>query len=137
MNRNFSNAGKIYAMHVSPVMVTTNIVIGASGAVTSFSQASLIASVVHTSTGVYTVTMQPQNNVNAVICPLASLQSPASGLSGVSTVEFGNAPSTTMAVSATPTIVMKCLSPAGTVVNPASGSTLSMMVICNNSSVKS
>lgn len=136
MNRNFPNAGKIYAMHVSPVMVTCNVVIGASGAVTSFSQATMIKSVAHTSTGIYTVTMQPFNNVNGVIAPLASMQSPVSGLSGVLGIEFGNAPSTTMAVSATPTIVMKCLDPAGALVNPASGSTISMMVICNNSSVK-
>lgn len=137
MNRNFPNAGKIYSMHVAPVLQSCNISIGASGAVTAFTQSTMISSVSHDSTGLYTIHFRPGMTVNAVINVSASMQSPVSGLSGVLAIECQNAPSTSMQIIAAPVIQIKALDPAGALVNPASGSTIQALMIFNNSSVKS
>ena len=132
-NRNFANAGKLYAMQVSPVMVTTAITIGAAGAVASF-VGPLTASVALASTGIYTITLE--DKYYAAISIHGSAQSPASGLSGVSSIEIQNASSTSVAATI-PTITIKCLDADGAVVDPASGSVIDILAILNNSSVKS
>jgi hypothetical protein len=132
-NRNFANGGKMYAMHVMPTMINANILIGSTGAVTSFT-GPMVSSVTRTSTGIYVLHLA--NNFNAVIFAHGSVSSPVSGLSGISTVEIQNAPSTSIQSLATPTITVKVLDHTGAVADPASGSTVSVLVIANNSSIK-
>lgn len=134
-NRNFSNGGKLYSMHVMPVLTTCSITIGATGAVTSFKGAT-VASVTRAGTGLYDIVLQANTNFNAIIAVTGNMQSPVSGLSGVSAIETQNAPSTSMAVAAAPTIRVKTLAAAGTLVDPASGSVVNVMIIANNSSVR-
>lgn len=135
-NRNWSNGGKVMSMHVAPVMITTAITIGATGAVTSF-KGSTTLSVVRTGTGLYTITLQPQVNFPTLLGSLCSMQSPVSGLSGISQVEVGNAPNTSLATATGGIISIKTLSPAGALADPASGSVVQCMFICNNSNVVS
>lgn len=130
-NRNFANGGKIMTMHAGPVMVTTNITIGSTGAVTSNSQTTMVTSVTRTSTGIYVLHLA--NSYNGAISILASAQSPSSGLSGVLAIETANAPTTAVQAS---TITIKTLDAAGALVDPASGSVISVIAMLNNSSVK-
>lgn len=133
-NRNFASGGKLYSMHVMPVMVNCAVQIGASGAVSSF-VGPLVASVVHSSTGVYLINLQDAYFVSLVA--MGSCQSPSSGLSGVSTIEIQNAPSASVSNASAPSITIKCLDAAGALVNPASGSAINVLTIMNNSAVKS
>lgn len=132
-NRNFANAGKIYAMQVSPVISTTTITIGATGAVASFT-GTLTSSVERISKGVYKI--NSADSYYAVLSTHGSVQSPAIGLSDVMAIEIQNNPSASMA-SATPSLTIKCLDIGGSVVDPAEGSVLDIMILLNNSSVKS
>lgn len=132
-NRNFANGGKIMSMHVAPVIANTTVLIGATGAVTSF-LGTLTASVTRISTGIYQINLT--NNFNVHLFSQGSMLSPVSGLSGVATIEIQNAPTTSVSNLAAPSITVKCLAPAGTVVDPAVGSSLSVMTFLNNSSVK-
>lgn len=116
-----------------PVIVNTNITIGASGAVTSFI-GTMTNSVVKSSTGIYKINLA--NNFNAHLFSAGSVQSPVSGLSGVATIEIQNAPSTSISSLAAPSLTIKCLDAAGAVVDPASGSVVSIMSLLNNSAVK-
>lgn len=134
-NRNFASGGKIYSMHVKPVMVNVNITIGASGAVTSFA-GSMVASVVRTGTGLYKINMQAQSNLNTALNIIGSMRSPVSGLSGVTAVECQNAPTTSISNLAAPSIIVKTLAPAGTLVDPTSGSVISVLIMANDSSVR-
>lgn len=137
-NRNWANGGKIYSMHVNVVLTNATILIGATGAVTSFT-GSTVQSVVRNSTGIYTLTLQPQTNFSGLFASAGSMQSPASGLSGVLAIELQNAPATTLAnstASAGGIFTIKCLDAAGALVDPASGSSVNVMLLCNNSSVK-
>jgi len=132
-NRNFASGGKIYMMHVSPVLVDCTIQIGASGVVTSFTS-SLVASVAHTSTGVYTITLQ--DPYSSVLSISGSMQSPASGLSGIVAVEGQNAPNTNISSLTAPTIAVKTLSDADALADPASGSALTVLMLLSNSQTK-
>ncbi len=126
-NRNFASAGKIYSMHVSPVMVDCQITIGSSGAVASI-KGAMIDSVAKTATGKYTITLQ--DNFNRLFSLQGVPQSPSSGLSGVSTIELGHDTDVTAK-----TITIKTLDAAGALVDPASGSVICVMAILSNSSV--
>ena len=120
-------------MHVSPVLVDCTIQIGASGVVTSFTS-SLVASVAHTSTGVYTITLQ--DPYSSVLSISGSMQSPASGLSGIVAVEGQNAPNTNISSLTAPTIAVKTLSDADALADPASGSALTVLMLLSNSQTK-
>ena len=132
-NRNYVSGGKIFSMHVSPVFLDCTVQIGAAGAVSSFT-GSTIKSVVLVSTGIYKINLM--DNFSGLYAAMGSMQSPASGLSGVSTVEVQNAPNASVSVLATPSLTVKCLAPAGTVVAPASGSALNVLIFLSNSSIK-
>ncbi len=132
-NRNFASGGKIYMMHVSPVLIDCSIVIGASGAVSSFTS-SLVASVAHTSTGIYTITLQ--DPYSSVLSISGSMQSPSSGVSGISTVEGQNAPNTNISSLTAPTIAVKTLNASEALTDPASGSTLTVLMLLSNSQTK-
>lgn len=133
-NRNWASGGKIYSMHVMPVIMNVTVQVGATGAVTSI-VGSGIASVARASAGVYLITMQAQTNFNKLYFASGSLQSPPSGLSGVSTVEIQNAPNASVATAAGGQLTVKCLDAAGAVVDPASGSALNVLMLLSNSSV--
>lgn len=129
-NRNWANGGKIMSMHVGPVLNNVNITIGATGAVASFI-GTVVKSVVRTGTGLYTINLV--DNYNASLFASGSMQSPVSGLSGVLAIEIQNDPSTSVAASS---LSIKTLDAAGALVDPASGSVISALMIFNNSSVK-
>lgn len=114
-------------------MVTTTALIGASGAVTSY-VGSMVQTVAKASTGVYTITMQTNTNFSRLYFASGSVQSPASGLSGVLAVEIQNNPNDSVD-AATMTLTVKCLDAAGALVNPASGSSINIMAILSDSSV--
>lgn len=131
-NRNFANGGKIYSMNVMPVLISGKITIGASGAVSAFSGAT-VKSVVKTSTGIYTITFQ--DNYASALAVIGSVESPVSGLSGIMQTEIGNASSTSIQTLAGGTVVIKTLDVTGALANPASGSAIKFVVIANNSKV--
>lgn len=132
-NRNWANGGKIMTMHSGPVIVNTNILIGATGAVTSF-VGTVTASVTRTGTGLYRINLV--DPYFSVLFAAGSAQSPASGLSGVSTVEIQNAASTSITTLTGGTMIIKTLDAAGALVDPADGSTISILALLSNSSVK-
>lgn len=133
MNRNFASGGKIYSMHVMPVMVDVTINIGASGAVSSITGA-LVNSVERLGTGLYKLHLnQPFSELySAMGAPV----SPVSGLSGVSSIEIANAPTAAIRLASDPSITVKTLDAAGALVNPASGSAIKVCVMVSNSSIK-
>lgn len=133
-NRNWASGGKIYSMHVSPVILNATAQIGASGAVTSF-VGSAIKTVARLSTGVYRITAQSQTNLSRLYFAQGSMQSPSSGLSGISTIEIQNAPNASLATSTGAVLTVKCLDAAGALADPASGSALNVMIMGSNSSV--
>lgn len=132
-NRNFANGGKVFAMHVSPVLANVNITIGASGAVSSF-VGTLSSSVTRISAGLYQINMTDPY----VIALFASgaMQSPVSGVSGIVAVEIQNAPSSTITAAGGQHLQVKCLNASDALTDPASGSVLSLLLLLNNSSVK-
>lgn len=75
-NRNFPSAGKIYSLHVMPVMLDCRILIGASGVVTSFKGAGIKA-VTKASTGRYQI--QFQDNYNRFFSMFSSVAAPVTG----------------------------------------------------------
>lgn len=133
-NRNFASGGKLYSMHVMPVMVTATIQIGATGAVSSF-VGSMVSSITRVSAGIYHVTLQPQTQFTRLYFAAGTLQSPSSGLSGIATVEIQNAPNTSVATASGATLTVKCLSDSNAAADPASGSALNILAILSNSSV--
>lgn len=133
-NRNWASGGKIYSMHVSPVIITATAQIGASGAVTSF-VGSAVLSLARQSTGVYKLTCQSQTSFSRLYAAQASLQSPPSGLSGILAVEIQNAPNAAVATASGATLTVKCLDAAGALADPASGSALNIMFMASQSSV--
>ena len=72
-NRNWASGGKLYSMHVMPVMIDATILIGATGAVTSF-VGSTIASVTRVSTGVYKIKAQSGTNFTKLFSAVGSMQ---------------------------------------------------------------
>ena len=133
-NRNFASGGKIYSMNVRPVMVDTSIVIGAIGAVASFAGA-MVASVTRVSTGIYKIKLQNNTNFNTALFQSGAMQSPVTGLSGCR-IEIGNNPTAAGQIGSGAEINIKCLDAAGALVDPASGSTIAVLAIYNDSSVK-
>lgn len=75
-NRNFASGGKIYSMHVMPVLLDCNVAIGASGAPGTLKGPG-IASITRLSAGIYQV--QLQDNYNRYYFGAASFVSPVSG----------------------------------------------------------
>lgn len=120
------------SMHVAPCLNNVNITIGSTGAVSSF-VGTIVASVVRVSTGIYTINMQPLSNFNAMLYAAGSAQSPSSGLSGVLGIEVQNAPNASIQSISAPSLTIKCLDAAGALVDPASGSVISVIMLTNNS----
>ncbi len=111
-------------------LVDCRILIGATGAVTSFS-GNNIQNVVRDNTGLYTITMkQPYNAFlgmsQAMIAPVAGTGS------GINTIEATGVPNTTVQTS---TISIQTLDGSNAVANPASGSTVLLQIMVRNSSV--
>ncbi len=75
-NRNFASGGKIYSMHVMPVLLDCNVVIGSSGAPGTL-KGPAISSITRLSTGTYQV--QLADNYNRYYFGAASFVSPLSG----------------------------------------------------------
>lgn len=132
-NRNWASGGKIYSMHVSPVMLDATITIGAAGAVTA-TIGSTIASASRTSIGLYRINFQ--DNYSKLFAAMGSVQSPAAGLSGISTVEIQNAPDAAVQLLSNPGISIKVLDAAGALADPADGSKINVIVYLSNSSVQ-
>ncbi len=134
-NRNYASGGKLYSMHVKPVMVDATVLIGAAGAVTSF-VGSMVQSVTkQVADGTYIIKLQQYTNFNKSYFQAGSMISPPAGLSGVSSIEIGNAPNTGAQLSSGAEITVKCLDAAGALVNPASGSSINILAIFSDSSV--
>lgn len=133
-NRNWASGGKLFSMHAMPCLITATAQIGASGAVSS-SVGSAVASVTKSATGIYKIKCQANTNFSRLYFAAGSVQSPASGLSGVSSVEIQNAPNTSVAIASGAELTVKCLDAAGALVDPADGSALNIMMITSNSSV--
>lgn len=133
-NINFPNGGKIYTQHVSPVIVDCEITItGGAGAVASFT-GNAVASITRVSTGTYRLNLnQPYN---AAMLAIGGMQSASGGLSGIMAVECQNDPTTSVSNVTTPTLTVKTLDVTGAAANPATGSTIQVMAILSNSSVK-
>lgn len=110
-------------------MIDCSILIGATGSVTSFT-GNLVSSVVRNSTGFYTITLK--GNLNALLAVQGVMQSPSSGLSGISSIEVDN---TTNISASTPILVIQTLDAAGAIADPASGSTVFVSLFGRNSSV--
>ncbi len=134
-NRNFASGGKLYSMHVMPVMITATAQIGASGAVSSF-VGSMVQSVAkQVAVGTYLIKCQSGTNFSRLYAAMGSMQSASGGLSGVSTIEIQNDPNSSMDEASGAELIVKCLDAAGALVNPASGSALNVLIIASNSSV--
>lgn len=133
-NRNWASGGKLYSMHVQPVFMDCTILIGATGAVTSFVGSGILA-VTRTSQGIYKIKMQPQTNFPKLFFAAGSAQSASGGLSGVLGIEIQNAPNASVATTSGGELTIKCLDAAGAVVNPASGSSINVFMVLSNSSV--
>lgn len=133
-NRNFPNGKAIYTNHTGPVMIDVAITIGATGAVVSISTAnSFVKSVTRASTGLYTVNLA--DPYNRVILVLGSATSPSSGESTIASVETQNAPNTNISSLTAPSLGIKTLDSSGSVADPASGSTISVLMYLSNSSL--
>jgi hypothetical protein len=136
-NRNYASGGKIYSMHVKPVLLNCAVTIGASGAVTSF-RGSMIKSVTRTAAGTYTVTMATSpspTNFTRIVSTQGAMRSPSTGTSGIVAVEFGFDPSTSMAAKAGGSFSFRTLSTAGTAADAATGSVISILIMADDSSV--
>jgi hypothetical protein len=132
-NINFPNGGKVYTQHITPVIIDAQILIGSTGAVTSFT-GNAIASVVRNGTGDYTLNLN-QAYYSAIVV-MGSAISASGALSGILGVECANAPSTAVSSASAPKIQIYTLDAAGAKANPVSGSTIQVMAILSNSSVK-
>ena len=124
-------------MHTSPVIVTGSITVGATGAVASFT-GSVVQSITRTSTGLYQITLQPNTNFSKLYHLSGAAQSPVSGLSGVLAIECQNAPQPALASYTAirgGQVSIKCLDAAGALVDPATGSVITILMFLSNSSV--
>jgi hypothetical protein len=121
-------------MHVKPCFVNATILIGATGAVTSF-VGSAVASVTRTGTGLYTLKFAPNTNFSRLYAAEGSMQSPPSGLSGISAVEVQNAPNASVSLSPSGQLSFKTLNASGVLADPANGSSINILIIASDSSV--
>lgn len=133
-NRNWASGGKLYSMHVKPAMITATVQIGATGAISSF-VGSAIQSVTRVSTGVYKFVMQPNTNFTRLYFASGTMQSPASGLSGIAQVEIQNAPNASVSPVTNPSITVKTLNSSGVLADPANGCALNVLFILSESSI--
>lgn len=131
-NRNYASGGKIYSMHVKPVMVTATAQIGASGAVSSF-VGSMVQSVTRTSIGLYKIKLQSNTNFPRLYSAMGSMQSAPSALSGIATIEIQNSPNTSAQIPTGAELSVKTLDITGALADPASGSALNVMAIFSDS----
>ena len=134
-NRNFASGGKIFSMRAMPVMVDLVINIGASGAVSSITASSLIDSVEKMATGIYKIHLA--DTYFSALAVMGSMQSPSVGQSGILAVETQNDPSASVSDIADPSVTIKVLDAAGALADPASGSSIAVMAMLQNSSVRS
>lgn len=134
-NRNWANGGKIFAMHVSPVLIDATVQIGAAGAVSSF-VGSTVEDVTREAQGVYKIKLQSQTNFPKLYMAVGTMQSPAVGLSGIMAIEVQNAPNADVAISSGAELTVKLLDVTGALADPASGSALNVMMLFSNSSVQ-
>lgn len=132
-NRNWASGGKVYSMHVKPVIINATATIGAIGAVTA-TVGSAVQSITRVSAGLYTMTCQPITNFSRVYFASGSMQSPPTGVSGIATIEIQNAPNASVSTP-TATLTVKCLNAAGALTDPASGSALNILMLASESSV--
>lgn len=111
-------------------LIDCRIVIGASGAVSSFS-GNGVSNVVRDNTGLYTITLkQPYN---AFLGLMGSMIAPIAGTpSGIVSVEATGVPNTSIQSSA---VSIQTLSDASTESDPANGSTVLVSILARNSSV--
>jgi hypothetical protein len=121
-------------MHVKPCFVNATILIGATGAVTSF-VGSAIASVTRTGTGLYTVKFAPNTNFSRLYYAKGAMQSPASGLSGIMAIEIQNAPNASVSLASAGQLSIKTLNSSGVLADPATGSSINVMIVASDSSV--
>lgn len=133
-NRNWASGGKLYSMHVKPVLLDCTIQIGASGSVSSF-VGSTIASVTKTGTGKYKIKAQPNTNFNKLYFAAGSAQSASGGLSGILGIEIQNAPNASVQIASGAELTIQCLNAAGAAADPASGSAINVLMILSDSSV--
>jgi hypothetical protein len=113
-------------------LIDAQIVIGASGAVTSFS-GNLVSNVTKTATGVYKIDLK--GNLNALIGLSGAMLGPSGTESGISSIEGKSDLAGTLADLSSPSVTIKTLDAAGVAANPASGSTVLVQVLGRNSSV--
>lgn len=132
-NRNWANGGKLYAMHVAAVVVDCTVAIGSTGAVSSV-KGPIVSTVTRVSTGIYRLNLQ--NSFTGTFACVASMQSPSSGLSGIMQIETQNSPNTNVTSTTAPSITVKTLNAAGALADPASGSSLNVLVYLSNSSIQ-
>lgn len=121
-----------------PVILDCEILVGTSGAVTSF-KGNGVASVTRNSAGSYTLALnQPYNSCILVI---GGMQAATAAISGISAVECQNVPSTSVSSTSAPSLTITTLAATSSSVttliatDPASTSTIQVMAILSNSSV--
>lgn len=132
-NRNFPNGKAIYSQHVAPVLLDAQIVIGASGAVSSFT-GKYIQSIANSGTGQYTVVLD--DNYYSLLALWGSVQN-ASGVSAIVSIQQLG-PMVNASVPAPPgaTIVFQTVNASDAAANPASGAQINLVMLLNNSSVQ-
>ena len=116
-NRNYASGGKMYSMHVKPVMVDVVISIGATGAVSS-KKGAMVDTVTRLGTGLYKIKMQPSTSFNRLFSAQGSMRSPVSGLSGIVAIEIQNAPDASVALVAAGELTIKTIDAAGALADP-------------------
>ena len=132
-NRNFASGGKIYAMHIKPVLLDCQIVLGASGAVSSFS-GQLIQSVTKSATGTYSIVLQ--DNYATLLGIVNAAPKIASGTSNIDAVEqVGSMVNSSNPASSGASITIQTLNPSGVVANGTSGAQINFLIYLNDSSV--
>ena len=129
-NRNFPNGGKQYAFNVMPVLISAQINVGAAGAVTGLINSPGVASVVRTGTGLYTITLQ---DPYFSYCGQNHSMISASGPSNIASIDTVSVSPNTLTGA---TINIRCVNQAGAAADPASGTSISIQIRMNNSSVQ-
>ena len=123
----------LYSKQAMLTLIEGKIVIGASGAVSSF-VGSGVASVTQTATGQYSI--QLSESYNLFLQAELSKQSPAPGTPTGVSVEIASDPNPGI-TSTTPVVAIQCFNSSGSLASPASGSAIGFTLLLRNSSVKS
>jgi hypothetical protein len=111
-NRNFTSQ-RLYTMHAMVVSIDMSIAIGAAGAPT-LAKTSMVSSVTRTAAGTYLITLA--DKFNGLISASNVMQSPTTGLSGVTSIEMG--------ASTINSVIVQTLNSTGVAADPATGSTM-------------